>query len=377
MAKIDNVLRVGVIGPGGAGRGNTMGFATRPDCEVVAAADVSEGSLQALEKAMQERVEGYTPNSYQQYLGPYEFMQMLEKEDLDIVGIYSPHTLHEMHIRYALRSGAHVHVEKPMATHVGDAIQVANMVKARGLHLVIGYQRHYEPRYVTGRRVIADGLIGDIEKFDVFLAQRWGGGGWRGDPRFSGGGQPNDSGSHLQDIFLWMTGLLPKTAYGTTSFDFELDDGTVVERPIEIDSDTDVEMVSGAKGHIRILGNTRIGFEEWVVLEGTKGTLEFKDGLHFIPKGGKRQEVPQERPEAYPHSKVDQLVGLVKGEYDVNYTSVINGVRTMLLTNAILECGKGPDERNKVDCATLLEEEGYSQAYVEQMIVDGAANNLL
>ena len=59
----NDILRVGVIGPGGAGRGNTLGFATRPDAEVVAAADTHEGSLDALENALQERVDGYKANS--------------------------------------------------------------------------------------------------------------------------------------------------------------------------------------------------------------------------------------------------------------------------------------------------------------------------
>ena len=68
-------------------------------------------------------------------------------------------------------------------------------------------------------------------------------------------------------------------------------------------------------------------------------------------------------------------MGLVKGEYQVNYTSSINGVRTIWLTNALLEAGRGPEERNRVVCEEILQKEGYSQSYVEQMIADAAANN--
>ena len=46
----NNKIRVGVIGPGEAGRGNTLAFATRDDVDMVAAADSSEDSLNALEK---------------------------------------------------------------------------------------------------------------------------------------------------------------------------------------------------------------------------------------------------------------------------------------------------------------------------------------
>ena len=123
-----------------------------------------------------------------------------------------------------------------------------------------------------------------------------------------------------------MTGLLPKEAHGTTDMNFEDDTGQLVLKSVEIDSNTNITMDNGASGTITILGNTRTGFEEWVILEGDEGTLEIKDGIRFIPKGGEPQSLDFQRPEGYPQSKIDQLVGLVKGKYDTNYTSGINGI---------------------------------------------------
>lgn len=368
MASKNDRLRVGVIGPGGAGRGNTLGFATRDDAEVVAAADSHEGSLDALENALQDRVEDYKPNSLKRYLGDHEFIEMLNHEDLDIVGVFSPHSLHDIHVKYALRAGCSVIVEKPMANVVGDAITITKIAIGSDLHLVGGYQRHYEDTYISGRRGIQEGLIGNLKKFEVYMAQRWGAGGWRGDPRFSGGGQPNDSGSHLQDIFLWMTETLPAEVYGTTDMKFEDDDGKLVPKFVEINSYSDVKLDNGAEGTITILGNTRVGFEEWVILEGDEGTIEIKNGIRYIPKGGEAEPLSYPRPEGYPRSKVDQLVGLVKGEYDANYTSGINGVRTSWLTNSILQAGKGSEEKNSVDCNELIEKEGYSKQEVNELI---------
>ena len=376
MPNRNSIVKVGVIGPGGAGRGNTLAFATRDDVEIVAAADNNERSLDALEKGLHERVEGYQENSFKRYVGEYEFIEMLNREDLDIVGIFSPHSLHDIHVKYALRAGRHVLVEKPMANVVGDAIAIARIAMGRGLHLVGGYQRHYENTYIAARQAISGGLIGSLQKFEVHLAQRWGGGGWRGDPRFSGGGQPNDSGSHLQDIFLWMTGLLPKEVYGTTDMKFEDEEGNPVPKSVEINSDSNVTMDNGATGTVTIVGNTRTGFEEWVILEGDAGTLEIKDSIRFIPKGGEPQPLEFQRPEGYPQSKVDQLVGLVKGEYDTNYPSGINGIRTSWLTNSILESGKGPDERNLIHCDTILEKEGYDRRSVLNLIEECASKRM-
>jgi predicted dehydrogenase len=293
---------------------------------------------------------------------------MVNKEDLDIVGVFSPHSLHDAHVKCALRAGCHVLVEKPMVNFVGDAIAITKMAMGSNLHLVVGYQRHYENTYLAGKKAIADGKIGQLQKFDVYLAQRWGGGGWRGDPRFSGGGQPNDSGSHLQDIFLWMTGLLPKEVYGTTDMKFEDETGKLVPKSVEINSYSTVTMDNGAVGNVAIMGNTRVGLEEWIILEGDAGTLELKGGVRFIPKGGKPQLLEFHRPEGYPQNKVDQLVGLVKEEYDANYASAINGVRTSWLTNSILAAGKGPDEKNLVDCDRILQKEGYNRQFVLDLI---------
>ena len=372
----NDVLRVGVIGPGGAGRGNTLGFATRPDAEIVAAADTHEASLDALEDALQQRVEGYRANSFKRYLGEYEFVEMLNHEDLDIVGVFSPHSLHDIHTKYALRAECHVIVEKPMANIVGDAVAITKIAIGSGLHLVGGYQRHYENTYITGRRAIAEGLIGTLQKFEVYMAQRWGGGGWRGDPRFSGGGQPNDSGSHLQDIFLWMTGALPRQVYGTTDMKFEDENGNLVPKFVEINSYSDVTLDNGAEGTITILGNTHVGFEEWVILEGDEGTIEIKNGIRYTPKDGEPQPLAYPRPEGYPQGKVEQLVGLVKGDYEANYTSGINGVRTSWLTNAILEAGRGQEEKTRVDCDTLLEKEGYSRQAILALIDECASKQM-
>ena len=361
MPSKNDILRVGVIGPGGAGRGNTLGFATRPDAQVVAAADAHEGSLDALENALQQRVEDYKPNSMTRYLGEHEYVEMLNNEDLDVVGVFSPHSLHDVHVKYALRAGCHVIVEKPMANIVGDAITITKIAIGSDLNLVGGYQRHYEDTYITGRRAVSEGLIGNLKKFEVYMAQRWGAGGWRGDPRFSGGGQPNDSGSHLQDIFLWMTQALPAEVYGTTDMKFEDNDGNLVPKFVEINSYSDVKLDNGAEGTITILGNTRVGFEEWVILEGDEGTIEIKKGVRYTPKGGDTDTLSYPRPDEYPKNKVDQLVGLVNGEYDTNYTSGINGIRTSWLTNSILEAGKEKKKKNNVDCEKLIEKEGYSR----------------
>lgn len=172
-----------------------------------------------------------------------------------------------------------------------------------------------------------------------------------------------------------MTNALPAAVYGTTDMKFEDDDGNLVPKFVEINSYSDVTLDNGAEGTITILGNTRVGFEEWVILEGDEGTIEIKGGIRYIPKGGEAEPLTYPRPEGYPRNKVDQLVGLAKGEYDANYTSGINGIRTSWLTNSILEAGRGPDEKNTVNCDELIQKEGYTRQDVSALIDECAARS--
>ncbi len=363
----EKTLRVGVIGPGGMGRERCREFAATEGVEIVAAADNNAQTLDRLGEFLVEKAPGFKAGSIKNYVGDYEYQEMLDKEDLDIVGIFSPHSLHDIQAKAAMRAGCHVLIEKPMANFVGDSIAMARMSEGSKLNLVVQYQRHFSPLYVSAKRAVEEGLLGDIHAFDVYLAQRWGGGGWRGDPRFSGGGQPNDSGSHLQDMFLWISGLLPKTVEGKTSNIFVQDDGNAVTRPIEIDAEVDVTMENGAKGHIQILGNTKIGFEEHVILEGEKGKLTIKgSAATFEPKdGGEARDLPKELPDGYPKSNIDNLIGLIRGNYDKNFCSSINGVRTSWLTNCIIATG---NDGGTVDADEFIEGEGYSRDDVKDLI---------
>ncbi len=115
MARKKDKLRVGIIGPGGAGSGRTAEFVNRKDVEVVAAADTREAAFSQLEERLKKWIKDYEPGKIKRYLGEYEFIEMINKEDLDIVGVFSPHSLHDIHAKYAMRNGASVIVEKPMA----------------------------------------------------------------------------------------------------------------------------------------------------------------------------------------------------------------------------------------------------------------------
>ena len=240
-----------------------------------------------------------------------------------------------------------------MVCGAANAIAVTRQLAAAGTIGIVHSQRHDEAKYVKARELIQKGAIGEVKSFYVYMAQDWGGREWRGEPELSGGGQINDSGSHYQDILLWMTDLLPRSAEG---FVDNWQWGT--HRKVEIDGMFNVELSNGAMGRVIIVGDILGGFQDDVRIRGTKADLMFFGAkLLLRPHGKDIEEVPCPLPKGYPISPCDNFVKLIRGRCRQNRVPFTFGVRVALLTEAMLRSGHRRGE--KVSCETILQESGH------------------
>lgn len=348
MARAKRV-RLGVIGPGGAGRWRVREWVKEPAAQVVAAADTNPDCLDKLEADLGYKVERFP--------GPDGYKKMIDACELDGVGVFSPHTLHFPHAMYALERGVHVMIEKPMVCGVGNAIASAKLAAKNKLVYMITYQRHFEAKYVTARKLIRGGAIGDVKSFYVYMAQDWPGSrpqiGWRGDPRFSGGGQLNDSGSHYQDILLYMTGLLPKSVEGAYDCFYR---GELAE--VEMNGSFNVGLTNGAFGRLIIIGDYIRGFADDVRILGDKGWIMFQGPDLLLAKDKDQpQKAEVKLPRGYPPNPSQNFVRLLTGRCKENHVPALFGAQVALLTDAMLAAGK---TRRKADCEALLKKAGYS-----------------
>jgi predicted dehydrogenase len=348
MAKMKEI-RFGVIGAGGAGRHRVMRLVkTTPCVKVVAAAEPAEANTKALEDALQTKVTAFTK--------PDGYKKMIETMDLDAVGIFSPHTLHYPQAKLALDAGLHVLIEKPMVCGVGNALETTKLARKKGLVYLIHYQRHFEPRFIKARELIQKGAIGEVKSFYVYMAQDWSGWSWRGDPKYSGGGQLNDSGSHYQDILLWMTGLLPKSVEGNLDYLYRGE-----KKRVEMNGSFSVELSNGAAGRLIIIADYVHGFSDDVRILGDKGTLVFQGSKILWYKHSQRGKPPKEieatRPKGYPECPSDNFGRLLTGRTTINYVPAIFGAKVALLTEAMLQAGK---TGKRAECAKIIQKAGYS-----------------
>jgi predicted dehydrogenase len=165
--------------------------------------------------------------------------------DVDLVVVASPNRTHVPIGMTALAAGLHLVVDKPLAPTVAEGRRLAEEARQRGLVLVPFHNRRWDGDFLTLRRLLREGALGDPYRFESRF-ERWrpvSKGGWRelGDPG-EAGGILFDLGSHLIVQALVLFGPV-RRVYA------ELD----VRRPgVEVDDDAFVALQheSGVHSHL-------------------------------------------------------------------------------------------------------------------------------
>lgn len=309
-------VRVGIIGVGGISFRHIRDFIASPDAEVAALVD---NDPKRLEHAVQTvpQLDGLPTYS--------DYRDMIAAGGLDAVQINTPHTLHYEQIMDSLDAGLHVLTEKPMVCSTAHAKDVISRAEARNKVLMIAYQRHFQPQYRFVKQAIDDGRLGEVTFVAALQAQGWKrgvAGTWRQIPELSGGGQLNDSGSHLLDIILWTTGLTAKSVCAYID-----NCGT----PVDINSALSMKFTNGAQGTVSVVGDSVAGWYEDFTVWGTRGVVFYRNGkLIYCNEKGEMSE-PTDLPEG---GSVDQgFIDAILGR-DKNRVPAELGLRVIQLTEA-------------------------------------------
>ncbi|MET8772428.1 Gfo/Idh/MocA family oxidoreductase [Streptomyces sp. NPDC004658] len=172
-------------------------------------------------------------------------------DDLDLIVVASPNKTHVPLATAALKAGLPVVVDKPVAGTAAEARELAALAEERGLLLSVFQNRRWDNDFLTLRRLLADGELGDAWRFESRF-ERWRPqlkGGWResGDPAEIGG-LLYDLGSHVVDQALVLFGPVTEV-YAESD----------VRRPgAEADDDTFIALThaSGVRSHLYVSATT-------------------------------------------------------------------------------------------------------------------------
>lgn len=170
---------------------------------------------------------------------------------LDLVVIASPNKTHVPLATAALTAGIPVVVDKPLAATAAEARELAALADRTGTFLSVFQNRRWDNDFLTLRRLLAGGELGEIQRFESRF-ERWRPqlkGGWResGAPEEIGG-LLYDLGSHVVDQALVLFGPAVRV-YAETD----------VRRPgAEADDDTFIALTheSGVRSHLYVSATT-------------------------------------------------------------------------------------------------------------------------
>ena len=155
--------RVGLIGCGWYGKSDLFRLMQVADIEVVGICDVDRHQLEKAAIMIMNRTGQKSPPAmYKNY------QRMLTQQDPEIVLIGSPDHWHALQAIDAIKSGAHVYLQKPISVDVveGDAILA---VAERYKRVVqVGLQRRSTPHLVEAKKEIIDkGMLGKISHVEM------------------------------------------------------------------------------------------------------------------------------------------------------------------------------------------------------------------
>lgn len=297
MAEITTPIRLGMIG-GGRGAfvaGVHRSAATRDGAFRLVAGALSASREKALASARELHLDrGY--GTWQEMLEAE--LAMPESERVQAVSVVTPNDLHHPVCRAFADAGFHVVCDKPLSNSPGQAEDLVRVAAERGIVFAVTYNYTGYHMVREARRLVHEGLIGEVRKVVVTYDMCWEPEdprvdgllprfAWRADPARSGpGGAVADMGSHEENLAAFVTGLELEAVSAQL---------TPVTPGARLDDDANVllRFAGGATG-VMVANRASVGSDNDLRLKvfGEDGTLSWSfvepDGLLHADREGSR-----------------------------------------------------------------------------------------
>ena len=173
--KVENPVRVGIIGTGDEGQ-VLIGGCTPEYVDVVAICDIRPYNIHrafhgdwASDAAMAARPGLISKYKYadekaaKDHIKVYEdYKQLIADKNVEAVIIALPLFLHAQATVDALQAGKHVLTEKLMAHNVAECKVMGRVANKNNLYLAVGHQRHYSVLYDNAVNLMRWGVLGEL-----------------------------------------------------------------------------------------------------------------------------------------------------------------------------------------------------------------------
>ena len=266
------MIKIGILGCGKIAQVRHIPeYADNKDAQILGFYDINLARAKAL-------AETYGGTAYE------TAEELLANPEIDAVSICTANVAHAELTIAALNAGKHVLCEKPMATTLADCEAMVEAAKKNSRYLMIGHNQRLAKAHSTARKLIMDGLIGDIVTFRTTFGhggpETWsvdpGKNTWFFDKSRAAMGAMADLGIHKTDLIQFLTGQrVIRTTARVTTLDKRDANGNLIG--VDDNAICIYEMSGGAFGTMTASW-THYGAEDnSTVLYGTKGIMRIYD----------------------------------------------------------------------------------------------------
>ena len=216
--------------------------------------------------------------------------ELLANPEIDAVSVCAANYAHAALSIQALNAGKHVLCEKPMATTLADCEAMVDCAKKNGKFLMIGHNQRLAKAHMEAKRLIDEGLIGDIITFRTSFGhggpETWaikpGKDTWFFDKSKAAMGVMADLGIHKTDLIQFLLGQkVVRSTARLVTLDKRGEDGELIG--VDDNAVCIYEMADGTLGTMTASWTYYGAEDNSTVLYGTRGEMRiYDDPAHSI-----------------------------------------------------------------------------------------------
>ena len=196
----------------------------------------------------------------------------------DVAVILTPHESHAAISLDCLAAGAHVLVEKPLATTVPEADAVVAAARSADRLVGVAFQQRFRPEVAAARTLLESGALGRLQRVVLDASWPWTrsyfqAAAWRGTWSGEGGGVLMNQGVHQLDLLCHLLGPPAVVSCWTRTLLHEIETEDTVQGMLG--------WPSGLFGSIHMTTAAEEGWERFEI-HGTAGAIElWQGGIRF------------------------------------------------------------------------------------------------
>jgi UDP-N-acetyl-2-amino-2-deoxyglucuronate dehydrogenase len=223
-----------------------------------------------------------------------DFYKVLEDKTIDVIHLCTPHYLHGVMAKAAMKSGKHVFTEKPMSISTKEAKEMIKDSKEYNRHLAVCFQNRYNNTSVKAKEILEGGSLGSIKGVKGFVTwyrdeNYYTESGWRGSFSTEGGGVLINQSIHTIDLIQWLAGGITRVKANV--------DTRKLDKVIEVEDTADATFVfnNGSHGIYYATNCYSTNSPVEIEIHCEKGMIQLKDEQLYVTIDGKTELVASDK----------------------------------------------------------------------------------